>query len=408
MTTKNNNMITVHIDDDRRLTKRRKIKPTVQQHTARGDGVLIIPMDNDVQMKKQTTHISDDVGPVESANVKIIATINIKDTKEQILQSPEVYTAAQVVGIFRNHYTNKNTLSVMLSRFKNELLRLDPVPTWVDGVKLSKKEYREIRTSSVEARTRGAMNVRVISCSDALITQALEYMCSSDPKLLYAGTIAVSGWRPIEVIKMALVRSKLNNQQGAATPHYGCQYRFAKRGRNMKTTYAACRDKVFLCPYYLVERALRIIRNHWNVQHLTNTQINRKLSSTLAKILTCAFPMMPGVNARILRRHYCLYAYEYFGRSGFFHEGSSQASLIGFSHWMLGHAVLSDEAISYNSLKLHPRPKLPLLKMGKQLKVGSPASSLTQTRSPRSQRSPRKKEIKPAQGSDHDVVEEID
>ena len=50
-------------------------------------------------------------------------------------------------------------------------------------------------------------------------------------------------------------------------------------------------------------------------------------------------------------------------------DGSSQASLIGFSHWMLGHASLGDEAIAYQSLVLRPAPKLKLLEIGRTLKV---------------------------------------
>jgi hypothetical protein len=53
------------------------------------------------------------------------------------------------------------------------------------------------------------------------------------------------------------------------------------------------------------------------------------------------------ITARLCRRFFGVYSYTYFGRSGFFHEGSSQASLAGHVHWHLGHAVLGGEVIAY-------------------------------------------------------------
>ena len=61
-------------------------------------------------------------------------------------------------------------------------------------------------------------------------------------------------------------------------------------------------------------------------------------------------------------------SYEFFGKS-FFQEGSTQASLAGHVHWQLGHAVLGDEVIAYQSLVLSPKPALKLFELSRNLKI---------------------------------------
>ena len=105
-----------------------------------------------------------------------------------------------------------------------------------------------------------------------------------------AAVYPLTGLRPIEVVKMAKFTSKLNNNQGDKPPWYACQTRIAKRG-NMKSKYNQCRDRCFLVPYWIIERALAIIRKRWPVKHLTNVEINRKFSSHWIKILQKAYPL---------------------------------------------------------------------------------------------------------------------
>lgn len=120
----------------------------------------------------------------------------------------------------------------------------------------------------------------------------------------------------------------------------------------------------------MVERALDKVRRRWSVKHLSNVEINRKFATHWGKILIKAFPQWPGITARLCRRFFAVYAYQYFGKS-FFMEGSSQSSLIGFASWMLGHADLESQAIAYQSLVLRPAPKLKLFQLGTELKVKS-------------------------------------
>ena len=124
------------------------------------------------------------------------------------------------------------------------------------------------------------------------------------------------------------------------------------------------------CHTWLVERALDKVRRRWAVKHLSNVEINRKYATHYGKILQKSFPQWPGITARLCRRFFAVYAYNYFGKS-FFMEGSSQSSLIGFASWMLGHADLESQAIAYQSLVLRPVPKLKLLPLGIELRVKS-------------------------------------
>ena len=135
-------------------------------------------------------------------------------------------------------------------------------------------------------------------------------------------------------------------------------------------------DRCFLGPYYLVEIAMKRVRTKWPCKHLTNLQVNRKYQTQLGRIVTRAFPQWPGISARFCRRFFGVYSYTYFG-SGFFHETSSQASLAGHVSWHLGHAVLGDEVIAYESLVIRPKPALKLFDLGRNLRIKQPKSSRT-------------------------------
>ena len=305
----------------------------------------------------------------QSANVKVISTLDIKSTRMQVLGAWQSYTPEKIVGILRQAYPNIRTLSVMLSRFKKQLSSLEnpPPENYLDGIKLQKGEYNTIRKQASDGRAKGSMNVVVISNADDIVTQALHYICSDDPNLCYSALLICSGLRPVEILKVAKFGTKLNNNQGDKQAWFACQSRFAKRG-NVKSEYNPCRDRCFLCPYWLIERALNVVRKRWPVKHMGNVEINRRYSSSLGTVLQKAYPQWPGITAKLCRRFFAVFAYEYFGRS-FFMEGSSQSSLIGFSHWMSRHSSLSDEAIAYQSLVLRPKPKMKLIEIGKTMKV---------------------------------------
>ena len=295
--------------------------------------------------------------------------VDIKATRLKILGNWRNYTPVKIVAIFREHYDNMRSLAVMLSRMKKDLKSLEDKPddTYLGGIALTKKEYNGIRKLNNDVRKKGAMSVNIVPNGDNIVLQSMQYICSSDPNLLFCALLIVTGLRPIEIAKMAAFSTKLNNEQGDKNGWFACQTKFAKRG-TMISRYNQCRDRCFLVPYWLVERALENVRRRWAVKHLTNIEINRKFGTHWGKILVKAFPQWPGVTARLCRRFFAVYSYQYFGKA-FFTEGSSQSSLLGFCSWMLGHADLEGQAIAYQSLVLRPQPKLKLFELGKGLKV---------------------------------------
>ena len=60
--------------------------------------------------------------------MKVIQSLDMKGTRLAILQNWRSYSPRQIVSIFRKHYTNMRSLSVMLSRFKKELSQLEDSP----------------------------------------------------------------------------------------------------------------------------------------------------------------------------------------------------------------------------------------------------------------------------------------
>jgi hypothetical protein len=133
------------------------------------NGVLIIPMNQEERAS---------IPPSRSANVKVITTLDLKSTKLQIIAAWQSYTPEQIIAIFRKHYTNLNSLSVMISRFKKQLEKLENGPPleFLDKIKLSKKEYNEIRKISHSIRAKGSLNVLVLSDADDIVLQALQQL----------------------------------------------------------------------------------------------------------------------------------------------------------------------------------------------------------------------------------------
>jgi hypothetical protein len=305
-------------------------------------------------------------------NAKLIELVDIKETRSRVMTDWRAFKPELVVKLFRQHYGNLQSASVMLSRFKADLRILDDPPTdeFLSKLALSKKEYAEIRASAQDTRRKGALDVQTISNGDSVVTQALQYITSSDPSLLYAALLPLTGLRPVEIFKTAMFRVKLNNEQEKKA-FWACQTRFAKRG-NMKTAYNTCRDRPFLTPYWLIERALKIVRERWPCAHLSNRELSRKYSSAWQKIVTKAYPQLPGCNARLFRRFFAVYSYSFFGKSVFANAGgmrATQTSLNGYASWVLGHHTLEDQVIAYSSLIVRPAPKLKLFKLGQNLKV---------------------------------------
>jgi hypothetical protein len=166
------------------------------------------------------------------ANTKTIQVVDMKETRHAILANWRAFTAAEVVRLHKIHYTNLRSAAVMLSRLKQELGSLEDPPgeEYLSKLALSKAQYNEIRKMNSESRKRGAMDVVTISNGDSIVLQAMRYITSSDPNLLIAALFPLTGMRPIEIAKMALFQTKLNNKQEHQS-FWACQTRFAKRER---------------------------------------------------------------------------------------------------------------------------------------------------------------------------------
>jgi hypothetical protein len=305
------------------------------------------------------------------ADIKVVAVphIDIAATKQHVLAHWTQYSAPQIVALFRKQYDkNTGTLSSQLSRFKSDLsvLPRPPPDAFLQLIKLTRTEYSSIRTGYQKKRAKEAMSVTVIPNADKLVEAALAYIASDDPRLVYAGLVVCSGWRPVEILKVARVTFNLTDSSRIHPGHWLCQNRYAKRG-NVKAEYAAlqCRDKPFLCPAWLVERALKMIHAQWNVEVLSNQEIHVRYGTHMSNLIKKAFPFIMNVSHVLLRRFYAAYAYIYFK------DDFPRISPIAFTSHVLGHVVLGDEAISYTSLQLHNAGALKLFEEGKKLKAAS-------------------------------------
>ena len=333
--------------------------------TTSSHGVLIIPSSSQ-QVERMTREQTSST----AVNVKVIPNLDIKGTKLHTLHNWRRCKPSQIVEMFRKHYTKLTSLSVMLSRFKKELAGAeDPPPdSFLSKLALSKKEHNETRSHSQSVRRKGALNTTVTSNADDVVLQALQCLTSSDPNLCWSGLLPCTGLRPIEIVKMGKFSTKLNNQQEHGA-WWACQTRFAKRG-TMKSKFNECRDGPFLAPHWLIERAIAIVRKRWPVKHPSNVEINRKHSTHWQNMLQKAHPMLPGCTAKLFRRFFAAHAHKHFSK-GFFIGGRSQASQVGFTSWMLGHAQLEDQVTAHASLLLRPEPRLKLFDVGRKLTTTS-------------------------------------
>ena len=189
--------------------------------------------------------VTQDTSVQTSTNIIVVPNLDMKATKLNILANWRNYSPEQILNIYRSHYSNIKTLSVMISRLKKELSSLSPAPNdeYLTKLALQKQEYNQIRAQATDVRKKESLNVQVISNGDDIVLQALRYLVSNDPNLLYAALVVVTGLRPIEIAKVALFSTKLNNTQNYPA-FWACQTRFAKRG-TMKSKYNQCRDRFF-------------------------------------------------------------------------------------------------------------------------------------------------------------------
>jgi hypothetical protein len=320
--------------------------------------------------------------PKKSTVLKLKPSINIQQERRSILAGGwKAMKPKDIVHIFRLHYLRSQSAAVMLSNLKKQLRELEDGPdeTYLKKLALTRGEYNEIRKEALDSRKRGALNVLTVSCADALLLQAYQYLLGNDPRTLLPAAILLSGARPIGFIKTNKFSTSLHQSQQAYPEFWARQVKFAKKGAH-KATYNASRDRCFLCPYYLYERAQKICRAHWKAKRLSNVQVSSKYSSQFDKLIKKAFPQLPGINARLCRRLFAAIAFQYFGKSFYLGMQQTQASMPAFASWHLGHSNLDSQVIAYQSIHLRPNPKLDIFKIGRELRVKQAPSRETITR----------------------------
>lgn len=299
-----------------------------------------------------------------SATVVVVSQgIDIKASRQLILENWRSYTPAKIVAIIKKYYANIRTAAVQLSHLKAELAALpnSPPPEFLKGIRLSTAEYREIRSAYQAKRQKEGTSVRSVPNVDLIVKQALEYLCSWSPNLIWCGLVVCTGWRPIEILKVAEINMKTQNQhihQG----FWACQSAFAKRSHAIHK-YDICRDRPFLAPVWLIERGMQIVRKRWRTAGLTNREINQKYGKHLTQILQRGFPNLVKPTHVLFRRLFAAYSFMYFK------EDMPGMSADTFASWVLGHAVLSDQILSYLHLNLQNAGKLDLFLIGKGLEV---------------------------------------
>jgi hypothetical protein len=400
--------------------KRRRDTTRADSHIET-NGVLVISADNASNGRVRKSRKVE-----EKANVMVVSSINMRQTRKAILNDAMSYTPASIVEVFRKYYTDdekKNvmtmtvqdgdskrklklsySLSTMLSRFKKQLsklkkpefisdklweryfrLHLPPCtrkPTtllndlwqmYLDGVALSKIEYKFLLKKKNDTRSRNALKVVTIENSDDIVMQALKYATPpSSPQLAMCSLLVLTGLRPSGIAKIAKFSTSLNQKQ-SHPEFWVAQTRFAKRGCGKnQTKYAQKRDRPFLAPYWMIERLIKIVRAHWPTKHLNTDQIQASHGTTWRRNLRKAYPQLPGITPRLCRKIFASYSFHYFGKACFVDGIPGQASLSRYISYVLGHADYGDTALSYSNLVLRPKPKLKLFEVARSLKIEQP------------------------------------
>ena len=317
-------------------------------------GTLVIPLGQSEENKTKSE---------DAAVIVVSQGIDIKASREMIVRNWRQYTPQKIVAIMRKHYTNLRTASVQISHLKHELAALpDPPPEeYLKGVKLSNKEYSEIRSAYQAKRQKDGSSVQVIPNCDELVRTALQYLCTSDANLMWCGMVVCTGWRPIEILKVAEINLKPTNSH-LHTGWWACQTAFAKRSQRLHK-YDQCRDRPFLAPAWLIDRGLKLVRKRWPTAGLTNRQINQKYGTHHQEILQRGFPNLVSPTHVLFRRMFAAYSYIYFK------DDMPNMSQDTWSSYVLGHAVLNDQVLSYLHLQLQGAGKLDLFVVGKGMQV---------------------------------------
>ena len=350
---------------------------------AEGEGIETLALTGlDGHVVRTESLSSDSKRPAPSNNGSattdfVIETFNAKDIKAGILSNWQKYVdhPEKIVKVMRKLYPNVGTTSSQLSSLKSTLSNLTPRPpdTFLDALKLSKKEYTSLRNAYREKRDKEGFNVTVVHDADKLVAQALEMIVSSDFRVLWPAVVLLSGLRPADVLT---VKINVSPQTNHMHPEFWvCISGWAKKGQvHDASKRDFCRDHPLLCPSWLWVRAVEIVRAHFNKGKLTKRQQHQRYGKYQMQLLAKGFPQMVRPTHVLFRRFYAKYSYLYFADD--FPNVISENS---YTSWVLGHTSM-EPALSYTNLQVRGAGKIKLFDIGRNLKVVAPAATTTPAR----------------------------
>jgi hypothetical protein len=349
-----------------------KPEPKVKR---REQPVIVRFIDDDGKVMQSPSGPEDERITRTGTMTKTITVLDPKETKDRILNHWEAYTPAQIVKIMRDLYPNTGTVSSQLSNMKSVLgaQHQGPPAEFLEALKLSKTEYKQLRESYRDKRDKEGFNLTIVHDSDKLVSQALEMITSSDFRVLWPAAVICSGLRPVELLTTVIRPSPQTKH-----PHdsfWVCISKWAKKGENVKNAEKRdfCRDHPLLCPSWLWIRAIGIIRLHFNKDTLSKRGLHQRYAKYWLQLLATGFPQLVKPTHVLLRRFYSKYSFLYF-RDDF-------ANIIGennYISWVLGHTSV-EPALSYTNLHLRNAGKLDLWAVGRTLQVPAETTRKEQT-----------------------------
>ena len=149
------------------------------------DETMIIPMDDSPprqRIRRKAKKGSDIVfldqhGLPTSApgsdTMVIPMPLDAKETKHSIISNWQSYSAKEVVKLLRQlYYNNTGTLSSQLSQLKSTLTALPSPPPveYLEALKLTRTEYRNLRDNYREKRDKEGFDLVVVHDADSLVS----------------------------------------------------------------------------------------------------------------------------------------------------------------------------------------------------------------------------------------------
>lgn len=127
----------------RKQSKKRYREASSSDSHIQTNGMLVIPAGDTSNGPGRNFQKSE-----EKANVMVVSSINIKDTRKAILNKPMGYTPSAIVGVFRAYYTDdekKNVMTMTIQDGDNKRkIKLSYSLQCCLGLKSSYRKYRNL------------------------------------------------------------------------------------------------------------------------------------------------------------------------------------------------------------------------------------------------------------------------